>query len=1150
MFTNQPSQSPFRLFLLSLLLTLPALSWGQLGNVWHIPGNTENGIPATMRDTLNPGPNVGITLYQGSWKGYGANQTGGTLHYRINGGSWQTAAIGYHSDVNSGTVSHNQFWKAQITTPADTGALVEYYFAPTFSNRTSPTYLFGNNAVSATQADAIATPTAFTVAFPAPVLTVNGQPSDYTKSNYYINEREDTVFPQVDISFQPNIANLTAVEIFTNLNNRDRAALDWNNDGIEDGILPPDGNNITTSDTTAYFQAHAMTDAGGGVFTLTLPVLKTGAYRLTGRYKVQGNPNWIWVGNSGHRDHAIIVAPNIARDMNMYELHVTNINAEGPTFAQRGTFEDLHDDNARVNLAWLRGMGINWIWFQPFQAQGLDGRQTDPATSALYDPGSPYSIRNFWEINPLYSSAYNGALPNSVAHPDNYAAAMAAFQGFATASDAAGVQLMLDFPFNHTAPDVVLGAKGVEIFSGAGNPGGWQAGDLIRDRVPQFFSTNGGEGPAAYSAPAQSASNIAVAPDRDDFGKWNDVRDVFFGRYATLVTGYPGADSSRATVRNKGDWFDYASMGPATINTWRYFGAVLPHWIAASGHRGNNTYEGAWDDDTRAAEDAKGIDGLRKDFGQGLPPQCMEYIINVTHSKKWNFVFMTESLDGAEVTFRSSRHFAVLNENIVFPLQAATTTSGYRGVFDDRRNAYGQSLVLLNNTSHDEVPYADPWQALIRYATVSTNDGSPMIMYGQEIGASIRVQESLPQGSWDWYELNFGKYIPNFKKWNSLQPQWTAWDANSLGIQFLRPVYAGIGQAREFSPALRSPNRWYLNRHSDNQPKNLLYAVAKYESPNTSAAKQDVVLAFTNLDRNNTQADTFRVTPELADLLGLAEGRTYNVRNIAAYLGRNGEHTGRRDAWLWGAGMSRTQIVDNGVFVSMNPVPGSDAAWSTSPYEAQFLKVYDVTPPPAPASVSAPAWSVGTALPLDFDISTYGAHDNVVSYRITVFDAGNQPIHTQGVGGYDGVTLPVNPAWYGQTVTLQTTPVSAAGIDGTAVTSDPVLLLDPVGDHDDDGMSNADEVTAGTDPTNGAEVLALDGISVPAEASMTFTTRPGRRYQLQYSEDFLQGANPPTWNNVPAPDGVLDATLSGSGQVEDPAAASSRIYRLTVSPIP
>jgi len=36
-----------------------------------------------------------------------------------------------------------------------------------------------------------------------------------------------------------------------------------------------------------------------------------------------------------------------------------------------------------------------------------------------------------------------------------------------------------------------------------------------------------------------------------------------------------------------------------------------------------------------------------------------------------DFVFMTESLDGGAVTYRSNRHFDILNENIVFPLQSA-----------------------------------------------------------------------------------------------------------------------------------------------------------------------------------------------------------------------------------------------------------------------------------------------------------------------------------------------------------------------------------------------------------------------------------------------------------------------------------------------
>jgi hypothetical protein len=179
---------------------------------------------------------------------------------------------------------------------------------------------------------------------------------------------------------------------------------------------------------------------------------------------------------------------------------------------------------------------------------------------------------------------------------------MTAFQNFAQASDTASIQLMVDFPFNHTAPDIVLGQKGVEIFGGS-----WNSNDKIRDRVPGFFSTDGNEGFPAYSRPAQSGNRIAVAPDRNDFGKWSDVRDVYFGNYATLVTGNPSAEASRAVVRNEGDWMDFNGMSQTTIGVWKYFGEVLPYWLEKSGHRGYNS--SASDGNNRDSLDSLGIDG-------------------------------------------------------------------------------------------------------------------------------------------------------------------------------------------------------------------------------------------------------------------------------------------------------------------------------------------------------------------------------------------------------------------------------------------------------------------------------------------------------------------------------------------------------------
>ena len=65
-----------------------------------------------------------------------------------------------------------------------------------------------------------------------------------------------------------------------------------------------------------------------------------------------------------------------------------------------------------------------------------------------------------------------------------------------------------------------------------------------------------------------------------------------------------------------------------------------------------------------------------------------------------------------------------------------------------------------------------------------------------------------------------------------------------------------------------------------------------------------------------------------------------------------GADPNRRNYWLWGAsGIAGSNLLANGVSVSLNPVPTTAAGWTNAPYEAQYLKLYDVTPP---ASLAAP----------------------------------------------------------------------------------------------------------------------------------------------------------------------------------------------------
>ncbi len=1109
---------------------LPVMAFGQVSNLWHVPESMSE-VPGgiSMRDPVGPQTLQATTFYQGVWRNDGGNdQSGGSLYYRYGAdGEWQSADLAFHA--NSGD---NQFWKATVN--AGPGGLpMQYYFRVTFSNQ-STTFLH-SSGTTLNEATAQATP--FSVV-PAMALTVSTPTTgtlkaDYTTTKVYADEIAGTSVP-VTIALDAGASNAVEAEIWTNLNSRDRAAGDADGDGIHDGILgppapedKPPGYAGGPYPANGYFQAIPMTSTGSGTYSLVLNATKTGAYRISARYRVNGDPTWRWYGASGARDHCITVAPVLAREMRVYEINVLNIDATGPSFLERSTFESL-TDNARWSLTWLRNLGANTLWFQPIHPNGIEGREPSGgwgSTTDPYDPGSPYAVKNFFEVNELMTVTYSGSETTAT----NRAASMAAFQNFMQVADAQGVHVMLDAPFNHTAYDVELAPAGVQLLTTAGiDTSGWSASDQIRSREARFFSRN--DGALAYSGPASSAGNIAIAPDRNDFGKWNDVYDVFFGRYATLVIGNPDAETSRSTVASEADWIntDDLAGGPGTAGAitravWQYFASYVPYWLEKTGLPAGRPL---------AEQTTKGIDGLRADFGQGMPPQFWEYCINVARSHKWSFVFMTESLDGGAVTYRSNRHFDILNENIVFPWQGAATTAAHRSIFEDRRDAYGQGLVLLNNTSHDEAGYADPWQAFIRYAVGSTIDGAPMIMYGQEIGTA-------DLNSFNFYELNFGKYIAHFKRWNSMQPQWTAWQNNSLGVSNLFPAYSGVGKAREFSAALRSSNRWYLNPSGSNDPDTNIFAVAKYEASGASPAVSDVVLGFVNLDRTLQRQNVFGVTTALADTLGLKDGRNYNVRNIAAYLGPNNEYPTRRDAFLWDAsGRTRADLIANGVFVSLYPVPGTDEAWGFAPFEPQYLRIYDVTAPPAVSGTPAvsAAYTVDGSTTVSWTAVTDPEGVEPV-YQVTVRDAQGTPVSTLST---TSTSLNIEGLAQGVSYTFTVTAANPNDTTKTATASSasaPVISLDPATDHDGDGQGNAVEVLAGTDPLNPGSVLRAAATRDAGRMTITWDAVPGRTYSVQRRTSLDEGS----WSA-----GTLATGNSSGSYTDENPPAGRAFYRVVV----
>lgn len=111
------------------------------------------------------------------------------------------------------------------------------------------------------------------------------------------------------------------------------------------------------------------------------------------------------------------MAPDIRlaiRNLVIYEIFTRN---HGP----RGTFAEVEADLARI-----RALGVDVIWFMPIHPIGKNARK-----GSL---GSPYSIRDYREVNPEFG-------------------AKADFRRLIETAHTLGLKVMMDVVYNHTAHD-------------------------------------------------------------------------------------------------------------------------------------------------------------------------------------------------------------------------------------------------------------------------------------------------------------------------------------------------------------------------------------------------------------------------------------------------------------------------------------------------------------------------------------------------------------------------------------------------------------------------------------------------------------------------------------------------------------------------
>ena len=934
-------------------------------------------------------------------------------------------------------------------------------------------------------------------------LTVNGQNADYTTSKFFIDEAAGET-AHLRVVYAPP-AGAQDVQLYSNVGRRDFWNADLDGDGVADAIRPPSGNLYTASTTNGYYRAWPMTwDAAAGGYVWEADVGQCGAYRLTARYRAAGSTNWSYYSElgSGVRDHAVVISPKKVLRQTVYEVNGLTAKATSATENGRSTFADLIDGSDSFDefgIEYLNKIQANCLWFQPIHTSS--GYGLAPGG----EPGSPYAAKDYFAVSKWFGR--DGTSAGALAEFQRFVAACDAGKTTNMAASHVGtINIMLDGVFNHTSWDAVFGEMGERMGL---VPQGAGASTAIASVKPGWYANCSDYGAPAtwYTGPAGGQHDIACAPDRGDFGKWGDTAELFYGAYSALVRHNP---DNNGDYLNEDDQYDYTSMTADTVKLWEYMGSYVPFWLEKTGHPGSNTWGEVNADGV--VKDDLGIDGLRCDFGQGLPPQFWEYCINRARSVKWNFMFMAESLDGGKVSYRSNRHFDILNESFVFSMVNAGSPADVKNAVEGRKSAYNGGAVLLNLTSHDEVmPYSDPWVTASRYAMVSSVQGLPMCFYGQEQGITPCTADKSGKGEgasvdgdassgFAKFELNFGKWVANFKNWNKL----TVWE-NPPDVGWSRHMaqwYGRVNWARLNDAALRGGNTYYLGRKGAGTYDNgRIFAVAKAEDDANEASGKDAVLAFTlfvNPGDHSGMTETYDLSA-CAGMIGLQNSATafYNVRNLAS---------SNAESFVWATPKSGAELTSDGITVVFLS-DGTGNIYDDG-HIVQYLKLEKVGLVPtltldsATEDGFAASWTACTdASGYVFEVSTTADFATTVVQR-------NVSGTSTAVTGLSADTVYYarvkGAGTWSETASIRT--AAAAPVSGYAGWLAEMGLTEadcPAAGVASNGMSNWSCYVADLDP-RGAEALELEALGLDAAGvRYTFPASADRYYVLEEYTNLL-----------------------------------------------
>lgn len=460
-----------------------------------------------------------------------------------------------------------------------------------------------------------------------------------------------------------------------------------------------------------------------------------------------------------------------------------------------GKFAHLTD----TALDSLKEMGITHLWLTgvPEQASGTDhpGRPADPPDILKGIAGSPYAIRDYFDVCPDYAL-------DPARRIDEFRALIGRCRRH-------GMKVLIDFVPNHVARSYASSVN-PELSFGEGDD---RSVFFARDNHFFYLQEDhpGGGPPLRLPTAGRPGCDGLFAPETD-FGRvtgnnviswapsihdWYETVKLNFGHDFTT-----GRDTAHLQA---------ADADPADVpRTWRTMDEILACWQGL------------------------GVDGFRVDMAHMVPIEFWEWVIRRCRARQAGVFFMAEAYDNDPQKL-TDRH--VLDELLRVGFDAVYDDPSYdllEGIYDEGKWAndldsqthtgerFHRSLRYAEN--HDEVRLANPktWGGHgmevgrpVSAVLFSLGRGPLMLYHGQEVGEPALGAEGF--GGDDARTTIFDYWsMPEFVKWvnggkfdggrlSDEQKALRAWYGQLLAVTrepaFTRGAFFGLNPANIDNPA-------------------------------------------------------------------------------------------------------------------------------------------------------------------------------------------------------------------------------------------------------------------------------------------------------------------------------------------------------------